>query len=63
MCLSTVYNTDNNGRKQIMANVCNVEIKDGKIYMFDILGRSTEFKGQIRKLDFMNNEIELSSEN
>ena len=57
MCLSTVYDVTDGGRRKILEYVSTVRAEDGKIILTDIMGVEKELKGAIRSLDLVNNEI------
>lgn len=61
MCLSTVYEVSDSGRKKILEYVSTVRAEDGKIILTDIMGVEKVVDGAIRSLDLVNNEILLDA--
>lgn len=57
MCLSTVYEVTDAGRRKILEYVSTVRAEDGKIILTDIMGVEKVVTGAIRSLDLVNNEI------
>ena len=61
MCLSDVYYRDEEDRGPVARNVATVSMRDGKLYLTDIMGISREVDGEIDSIDLLENVIYLRS--
>lgn len=61
MCLSAVYERRPEGESLLCRNIANVRIQPDKLTFIDIMGVQTEYKGQLRSLDLMENKIIVSN--
>ena len=57
MCLSTVYNQNN---EKLAGNVAAVRAENGRVIFTDILGISKAVEGTIDSIDLMENLIYIS---
>ena len=57
MCLSTVYQIENDSNKMVCQYVSNMEISDDSIKLTDITGEEIEIKGIVRSVDLIKNVI------
>ena len=60
MCLSTVYQLGQ--QKPLAKNVALVSQEDGKLLLTDILGIRTELRARILRVDLMENQIFVDTE-
>ena len=57
MCLSTVYQVENDNNKMVCQYVSNMEISNDSIKLTDITGEEIEIKGIVRSVDLIKNVI------
>ena len=62
MCLSNVYKNKVSLDNLIMKNVMNVEIKEEKIVLTDLMERKIVVEGSLQKADLIENYILIKSE-
>jgi len=55
MCELNVYMTDNDER--VMEGAVRLVVTDDKIFMEDIIGRSTEITGRIKEVDITSQKV------
>ena len=61
MCLATVYSNKDEGRETLLKNVISVRMVDGSWVFTDIMGKSLAVKGELEKIDLMENFISIKA--
>lgn len=59
MCLSTVYLFDGEEEVKLAENIGGVKVEGDQVILTDLLGIRTAVKGQVEKIDLMDNYIVL----
>ena len=62
MCLSTVYSVQGDQRKQILKNIADIRMKDGKLIFTDIMGVPVSLQASIERIDLMDNYVLIHEE-
>lgn len=57
MCLSNVYKDKRDDANLLARNVADIQIRDGQIYLTDIMGVRTAFNGHLEQIDLTENYI------
>jgi len=61
MCLATVYSNNAEGKETLLKNVISVRMVDGSWVFTDIMGKSLAVKGELEKIDLMENFISINA--
>ena len=61
MCLSTVIKVVDGKQEQVLNQVSNAEVGEGKVTFTDIMGIQTEVEGTITSVDLVDNKIYVAA--
>lgn len=59
MCLASVYGKQNDAETLIMKNVTRVEVRDEKVYLYDIIGKETVVVGKLTLVDLTRSIVQI----
>jgi len=57
MCLSKAYLEDRNNSEPVLEDVASLEVETDKVVLTNLLGEKKEVSGNLKKVDFQNNEL------
>lgn len=55
MCLSSVYKEQENPENLILANVQRIDIRDGQVFLTDLMERQVVIEGELVSVDLVEN--------
>ena len=61
MCLATVYSNKEDGREALLKNVISIRMEDGSWVFTDIMGKSLAVKGELERIDLLENLISIKA--
>ena len=59
MCLASVYGKQNDTETLIMKNVTRVEVREDKVYLYDIIGKETVIEGKLTLVDLTRSIVKI----
>ncbi len=59
MCLASVYGKQNDTETLIMKNVTRVEVREDKVYLYDIIGKETVVEGKLTLVDLTRSIVQI----
>ena len=59
MCLASVYGKQNDVETLIMKNVTKIQVEDGKVYLYDIIGKETVVEGVLSTADLTRGVVQI----
>ena len=59
MCLASVYGKQNDTETLIMKNVTRVEVREDKVYLYDIIGKETVIEGRLTLVDLTRSIVKI----
>lgn len=59
MCLASVYGKQNDSETLIMKNVTRVEVREDKVYLYDIIGKETVVEGKLTLVDLTRSIVQI----
>ena len=59
MCLASVYGKQNDTETLIMKNVTRVEVREDKVYLYDIIGKVTVVEGKLTLVDLTRSIVQI----
>lgn len=59
MCLASVYGKQNDTETLIMKNVTRVEVREDKVYLYDIIGKETVVEGKLILVDLTRSIVQI----
>ena len=59
MCLASVYGKQNDTETLIMKTVTRVEVREDKVYLYDIIGKETVVEGKLILVDLTRSIVQI----